>query len=99
MSLLKRENYLPSWLGFFNDFLSSDWYDWSNQNFSLTNTTIPSVNIKETANEFVVEMVAPGMDKEDFKISLNNNLLTISSEKQAESKNSVGKNLARCEFS
>lgn len=99
MSLVKRENYLPSWSGFFNDFLSRDWYDWSNQNFSPTNTTIPSVNIKETENEFVVDMAAPGMDKEDFRINLNNNLLTISSEKQAESKQSEGKNFSRCEFS
>jgi HSP20 family protein len=99
MSLVKRENYLPSWSGFFNDFLNRDWYDWSNQNYSLTNTTIPSVNIKETENEFVVEMAAPGMAKEDFKIDLNNNLLTISSEKQAESHTEEGKNITRREFS
>jgi HSP20 family protein len=68
MSLIKRENYSPTWPGIFNDFLNRDWYDWSNQNFSLTNTTIPSVNIKENENEFVVEMAAPGMTKEDFNI-------------------------------
>jgi HSP20 family protein len=99
MSLVKRENYWPSLPGFFNDFLNRDWYDWSNQNFSLTNTTIPSVNIKETDNEFMVEMAAPGMEKEDFKIDLNNNLLTISSEKQAENKVEEGKNITRREFS
>jgi len=99
MSLVKRENYWPSLPGFFNDFLNRDWYDWSNQNFSLTNTTIPSVNIKETDNEFMVEMAAPGMEKDDFKIDLNNNLLTISSEKQAENKVDEGKNITRREFS
>ena len=99
MSLVKRENYWPSLPNFFNDFLNRDWYDWSNQNFSLTNTTIPSVNIKETDNEFMVEMAAPGMEKDDFKIDLNNNLLTISSEKQAENKVEEGKNITRREFS
>ena len=99
MSLVKRENYWPSLPGFFNDFLNRDWYDWSNQNFSLTNTTIPSVNIKETDNEFVVEMAAPGMEKHDFKIDLNNNILTISSEKQAENKVGDGQNVTRREFS
>jgi HSP20 family protein len=99
MSLVKRENYWPSLPNFFNDFLNRDWYDWSNQNFSLTNTTIPSVNIKETDNEFMVEMAAPGMEKDDFKIDLNNNLLTISSEKQAENKVDEGKNITRREFS
>jgi len=99
MSLVKRENYSPTWSSFFNDFLNRDWYDWNNQNYSLTNTTIPSVNIKENDDEFDVEMAAPGMVKEDFKIELNNSLLTISSEKQAENQAREGKNITRREFS
>lgn len=98
MSLIKRENYLPTWSNFFNDFMNRDWYEWSNQNFSLTNTTIPSVNIKENADEFEVEMAAPGMGKDDFKIELNNNVLTITSEKQSEN-NSEEKHITRREFS
>jgi HSP20 family protein len=99
MSLIKRENYWPALPGFFNDFINRDWYDWSNQNFSLTNTTIPSVNIKETENEFEVDMAAPGMVKDDFKIELKNNVLTISSEKQSESQSTERKNVTRREFS
>jgi HSP20 family protein len=99
MSLVKRENYSPTWSSFFNDFLNRDWYDWNNQNYSLTNTTIPSVNIKETVNEFEVDMAAPGMNKEDFKIELNNSVLTISSEKQSENETKEGKNVTRREFS
>jgi HSP20 family protein len=99
MSLIKRENYLPTWSNFFNDFLNRDWYDWSNQNFSLTNTTIPAVNIKENENEFEVDMAAPGMEKDDFRLELNNNVLTISSEKQSESHSDKGKNITRSEFS
>ena len=99
MSLIKRENYSPTWSGFFNDFLNRDWYDWSNQNFSLTNTAIPSVNIKENENEFEVEMAAPGMTKDDFKIELNNSVLTISSEKQNENQSKEGENITRREFS
>lgn len=99
MSLVKRENYSPTWPGFLNDFLNRDWYDWNNQNYSLTNTTLPSVNIKETENEFEVEMAAPGMKKDDFKIELNNSILTISSEKQSENETKDGKNVTRREFS
>jgi len=99
MSLVKRENYSPTWSGFFNDFLNRDWYDWNNQNYSLTNTTIPSVNIKETEDGFEVEMAAPGMEKDDFKIELNNNVLAISSEKQTENQSHERKNVTRREFS
>jgi HSP20 family protein len=99
MSLVKRENYLPTWSGFFNDFLNRDWYDWTNQNYSQTNTTIPSVNIKETEDEFEVEMAAPGMKKEDFRIELNNSVLAISSEKQSGDEIKDGKNVTRREFS
>ncbi len=99
MSLVKRENYSPTWSSFFNDFLNRDWYDWNNQNYSLTNTTIPAVNIKVTENEFEVDMAAPGMKKEDFKIELNNSVLTISSERQIENEVKDGKNVTRQEFS
>ena len=99
MSLVKRENYSPTWSSFFNDFLNRDLYDWNNQNYSLTNTTIPAVNIKETENEFEVDMAAPGMEKNDFKIELNNSILTISSEKQSENETREGKNVTRREYS
>jgi len=43
--------------------------------------SVPAVNIVENNNEFVIEVAAPGMEKNDFKIELNRSLLTISSEK------------------
>lgn len=99
MSLIKRENYSPSSPSFFNDFINRDWYDQNNQNYSLTNTTIPAVNIKETVNEFEVDMAAPGMTKDDFKIELNNSVLTISSEIQKDNETKEGRNVTRREFS
>jgi len=45
------------------------------------------VNIKETENDYVLEVVAPGFQKDDFKISLDNNTLTISAEKKEETEN------------
>ena len=44
----------------------------------------PAVNIKETDKAFTVQLAAPGFSKEDFKIELDNDLLTISSEIKAE---------------
>ena len=40
------------------------------------------VNIRETADTYSLDMIAPGFDKEDFKIDLDQNLLTISAEKK-----------------
>jgi len=45
------------------------------------------VNIKETENDYVLEVVAPGFQKEDFKINLDNNTLTVSVEKNEETEN------------
>lgn len=60
--------------------------------------SVPSVNIKETDDHFNIEMAAAGMDKADFKISLDDNVLTISGEKKEEKKEENEK-YTRREFS
>ena len=45
------------------------------------------VNIKETENDYVLELVAPGFQKDDFKINLDNNTLTISAEQKENTEN------------
>ncbi len=96
MSLVRFSNQLPS---MFDRFFEGDLFDWSNRNFSLTNTTLPSVNIKENADEFKVEVAAPGFDKTDFKLQLNHDLLTISSEKKIENETKEGEQFTKREFS
>ena len=82
MTLVKRNgslfNPLPN---LFDDFFSRDLFNWNNSNYSASNTTIPAVNIKETAEHYEVEVAAPGMTKNDFKIELDGNMLTISSQR------------------
>ncbi len=96
MSLVKFSNQMPS---VFDRFFENDMFDWSNRNFSNTNTTLPAVNIKEDDDGFEVEMSAPGLDKKDFKIELNNSVLTISSEKEVENETKEGQQFTRKEFS
>tara|TARA_R110002124_G_scaffold184823_3_gene352251 strand:+ start:534 stop:962 length:429 start_codon:yes stop_codon:yes gene_type:complete len=91
--LAKRTN-LPFEPTLFNDFFR----DWSTTNFSETNTTLPSVNIKENENEFIVDVAVPGMKKTDFKIDLDNDVLTISSEKTEKDEESSD-NYTRKEYS
>ena len=87
MLVLRNSNQVPS---LFDRFFDGDLFDWSNRNFSNTNTTIPSVNIKENSDAFTVEVAAPGFEKGDFKIELNLNTLSISSEKKVEAETKEG---------
>lgn len=58
---------------------------------------IPSANVVETESGFDVEFAVPGMSKEDFKINVENGVLTVSSEKE-EVKEEKEKNYTRKEF-
>ncbi len=86
---LVRSNY-PSFSSLFDDFLNTEMGDWKRQNYSSTQTTLPKVNIKEDEDKFTVEMAAPGMKKADFHIHLDQNALTISSEREAEDQSDEG---------
>ena len=83
----------------FDDFLTRDLFDWGFKNNSFTNTTIPAVNIVENSEGFTVEMAAPGMSKQDFSVELNNELLTISSQKETQNELQGDERYTRREFS
>lgn len=100
-SLIKNNgNLFPSIPSLFDDFLMRDWLDWSNSNWRSSGATLPAVNVVETNDDFQIEVAAPGMKREDFKIELDNNLLIISSqhEENREQKDQQG-NYTRREFS
>jgi HSP20 family protein len=95
MSLIKRSDWPllgnGSWLtNFFeNDrFFDSDW---------LKKMNMPAVNVKETDKSYEVELAAPGLSKKDFKITAEEGILTVSSEKKAE-KEQKEKDYTRKEF-
>ena len=96
MALVRFSNQFPT---LFDRFFENDLFDWSNRNYSTTDTTLPSVNIKESVDDFEVELAAPGFEKKDFNIELNHDLLTISSEKKVENETKEGQQFARREFS
>lgn len=60
--------------------------------------TVPSANVIETEKEYRVELAVPGLTKNDFKIEMENNLLTVSAEKEEE-KNEKEKGFTRREYS
>lgn len=53
------------------------------------------VNVKETGTAFELEVVAPGFAKEDFKVNLENDTLTISAERKDEVKNENEKQIRK----
>jgi HSP20 family protein len=97
MTLIRNSDLIPvqSLLtDFFNAdrFLNSDLLD-----IKRLSNALPAVNIKETEKEFDLEVAVPGFNRNDFKIDVLNDILTISAIKEEE-KNEDGKDYKRREF-
>ncbi|WP_026755569.1 Hsp20/alpha crystallin family protein [Sediminibacter sp. Hel_I_10] len=71
---------LSNWI---DDIFNRDLPSVFTSNFN-TGMTLPKVNIKETADAFIVEMAVPGLKKSDFNIDIDNQLLSISTETKDE---------------
>jgi HSP20 family protein len=100
MTLLRRsESKVPSFPTLFDNWFNRDMMDWMNWNYSETNTTVPAVNIQETDNDFRIEVAVPGMEKNDFKVRLDQDVLTISSERKSERTDEKKGVYSRKEFS
>jgi len=86
------------------NFVPANWDDFFNDKFfkgytpATKNSTSPAVNVIEDETHFSIEVAAPGLSQEDFKIDLENDFLTIST-KQSEKKEEVERKYLRKEFS
>lgn len=75
MPVRRTQGWLP---GILDDFFGNEWVD-------KTSSTAPAVNVIETDKEYKVEIAAPGLTRDDFKIDINeDNELTVSMEKKFE---------------
>lgn len=99
MSLIKfnKKNNLFPWnydsmTNLFNtdDFFSTDFFE--NTSF------LPAMNVKENEENFEIEFAIPGYSKEDFQVTIENDVLNVSSEKKKESEDTKD-NYTRKEFS
>ena len=99
-SLVKSNGTFFPTIPAFDDFLTRDWLDSSLTNWRVSGATLPAVNVMETNDDFKIEVAAPGMNRGDFRVELDNNVLTISSQREdiAEERDKDG-NYARREFS
>ncbi|HET9056731.1 MAG TPA: Hsp20/alpha crystallin family protein [Chitinophagaceae bacterium] len=76
--LTKMTETMPS---LFNDFFNP-WNEWLDNRFWGKTITVPAVNIKENKEDYMVSLAVPGMKREDFKIDIEGDMLTISCEKE-----------------
>lgn len=93
LPMIMRRSYFPELM---EDFFSDDFLPglFNRQ----TGENLPAVNVSETENEYRIDVAAPGLEKKDFQIEIEDNLITISSAK--EEKNEDRKeNYTRREFS
>jgi HSP20 family protein len=91
----KNGDLFPSLMSDFFDtdrFLSPRWLEREFEN------TVPSVNIRENGKEFFIDLAAPGFRKSDFQVTVENNVLTISAEREEE-KTDDKEHFTRKEFS
>jgi len=92
LPVLRKRFYVPVFNNdyFGSDFISSFFSDGADY-------IVPAVNIRENDNNFEIEVAAPGLNKQDIKITLEKDVLTISSKKDSK-RDSDGKNYSRREF-
>ena len=77
--LTRKNEWFPE---IFNDLFGTNWIP-----TIKANTTAPAINVIESEKDYVVEVAAPGMNKEDFNIELNEDYnLVIKLEKKTETK-------------
>jgi HSP20 family protein len=97
MTQLKRKEIEKTFPAVFTDFFHADRFfspRWFEKQFEQH---MPAVNIKENGKLFTIEMAAPGFTKDDFKIHVEENMLTISAEK-TEEKQEEDERFARKEY-
>jgi len=102
MKTLVKSNgsFFPAIPSLFDDFFGKDWLDSSSATWKTAGATLPAANVRETNDTFTIEVAAPGMKKDDFKIELQNNVLSISAETNHVLENGSGEDsYTRREFS
>jgi HSP20 family protein len=97
MLVKRNSNLFPAVPSFFDDFFTRDVFDWSNTNKAY-GSSLPAVNIKENEQAFEVQVAVPGLKKEDFKIELDKDILTVSSETETNDEKNE-ENYVKREFS
>jgi len=99
MRTLVRQNptLFPSLPSLLEDFFDREWADSTLASRTFA-ATLPAVNVREDNDQFTIEVAAPGMKRDDFKVELDQNVLTILSHKEERQEENEAQNYTRREF-
>ena len=92
MTLVRYNNRLPR---FFDDFFTRDMDHFFG---GEADSNLPAVNVQEDDNGFAVEVAAPGFEKNDFKVEIDQNTLTIAADKETKNEDSTDAGYVKREF-
>ena len=97
MTLVKFKKHRLPWSdNMFADLISADRL--LTNDFFRDDNWMPAMNIKENDKSFEIDMAAPGFNKKDFEITIENRILHVSAKKEVE-KEENKENFTRKEFS
>lgn len=99
---VKKNGGFPSLLTDFfspNSLLGREFFDFDSEMWpTRLGVNVPTANIKESKKDYMLELAAPGLERKDFNIEIDNNILSISAEKEEETKKEEG-DYSRKEYS
>ena len=91
LPIMNRNQWLPT---VFNDFFNTDY-------MPKASCTVPAINVTESDKDYTVELAAPGLKKEDFKVNINDdgNLVIKMEQKEEQKEEDKSRHYLRREFS
>lgn len=97
MSLIKYDPFASSrsLTSFFDNFFNRSVGDFIGSDFVMSH---PTVNVFENEDEYKLELAAPGLKKDDFKINIEKGMLTVSAEIESKTENKENDKFSRREF-
>lgn len=82
MNTIKQNTPATSGNALLKSFLSDEFFNWPAKAHNVNRSSLPPVNIIETDEQFTIDVVAPGLTKEDFTIEVEDNILSVATSKK-----------------
>ena len=98
MRFVTRRNHVPTFARVLDTFFNEENLKNLEEGLTIWNGSQPAVNVKEDAEAYSLEVAAPGYEKDAFEIKVEDEVLTISTEKKEVEEAKEGEKYTRREF-